>query len=416
MKRVRRVRLPRFRRDFPEPALYSRIRKLFAAEPAARRPAPRARLNVEALEDRRVMSAVGSLPNAYWQTTESGRVLARSDIGTMVEVTQASGGGITASLFNASGTLIRAVGVAGTGTNDYEPTVAMANNGRFVVAWTDAYNGNYNDLDVRAQVFDANGSAVTGTIWVASTTHNENSPSVGMDYYGNFAVAYTYAYSPTDHDIYVALYNSAGGYQRSVGVATSTRDEYAASLDMNAPGRFVVAYTYDYSSTDQDVYASLFATGGNFMNNTLIAGTTQVEDDPSAAIDMYGNYAVAYTSGNATTQVLVQRVNGGGALLGLPLAVGWSGNSEYQQSLDMAADGRFVVSYVYQYSSADSDVYAQEFSASGTPATGSFGVATSTNAEMQPSVAMDSAGDYAISYGWIGTYGSLNQSATIYTF
>jgi hypothetical protein len=389
-----------------------------APRPTPRSDAFRPTLRVEALEDRRLMATyAGSLGSYIGQNIQSGRTVGYSDVGTIVQVSQSAGNEITAEIFNSSTCQqIRVVGVPGTGANDYEPTIAVANNGRFVVAWSDAYNGNYNDLDVRAQVFDANGNAVGGTIWVAATTHNENTPSVGMDANGNFVVAYTYSYSSTDHDIYANQYNASGGFLRTVYVATSTHEEYEASVDMNATGTFVVAYTYDYSSTDQDIYASSFNSAGGLLTHVLIAGSSQVEDDAAAAIDGFGNYVVAYTIGSGTTQVQAQRVSNAGYLVGAPLTVDWGSNSEYQASVDMASDGRFVVAYTYQYSSTDSDVYAQEFSASGAKVGGVFAVASSDYAEMQPSVAMNSSGNFAVGYGYFGPYNIQYQAGSEYYF
>jgi hypothetical protein len=401
--------------------MLNHIRDLFRRAPRTfrRTSAPRPSLRVEALEDRRVMTTLlGSLTSLSGESILGGRTLGYSDINTIVQVSQPSGSGIRAEMFNAStGTIFRTVAVPGTdGINDFEPTIAVAGNGYFVVAWTHAYTGNFNDLDVHAQVFDAGGNAVGNTLWVASSLNNENSPSVGIDHNGNFAVAYTYAYSPTDHDVYVSMYTSSGAFLRSESVATSGHEEYGSSVDMNSSGQFVVAYTYDFSSSDQDVYANTYTASGALIRSTPIANSSQPEYEPSAAIDAYGDFVVSYTTGSNVTQVQARYVTANGLSQVAPISVGWAGSSEYQSSVDMASDGRFVIAYTYQYSATDSDVYAQEFTSTGGAIGGAFVVSNTANPEMTPSAAMDSAGDFAVGYAWIGANNTDWQSGNRYAF
>src|SRR5262249_35036661 len=138
-------------------------------------------------------------------------------------------------VYNSAGTpLTGAILISRIGDGNLYPSVAVGNDGRFVVAWTHFYS--FDDMDVQAQMFDGWGNKVGPIRWVASSGQDESAPSVAMDANGNFAVAYQYAYSPTDRDIYVRQYNSAGTYLRTVPVATSGQDELAPSIDMNAAG------------------------------------------------------------------------------------------------------------------------------------------------------------------------------------
>jgi hypothetical protein len=397
--------------------MLNRIRKLFAATPATRQPAPRARLSVEPLEDRRVMATLtGYLPSLAAHNVETGRTLARSDVGTMVEVYQDTGGAISARLFNSSGGLLRVVSVPGTNFNDSQPTVAMSNNGQFVVAWTDNYYGS-GDLDVRAQLFNSSGFTVGGTIWVAASTHNESQPSAGMDTYGNFAVAYTYDFGGGDNDVYVTQFNASGSWVRSFGVAQSSYVEEDPSLDMNILGQFVVAYNVtDYSSGESFIYASSYTASGALKSYHVELGEGFVAGGPSAAIDVNGNYAVAATGVNPYTgqaSGYVFRVNSVGSVLSSS-QVGQTWTNVYDLSIDMSLGGQYVVSWVMDYSATDQDVYAQQFNNSGVATGGPFAVANSGYSETNPTVAMDSYGNFTVGY-FVAQSGGYYQAGRIYS-
>jgi hypothetical protein len=295
--------------------------------------------------------------------------------------------------------------VAGTNGNDHDPTVAMNAAGQYVIAWDHDYYGNGTDIDVRAQAFNANFAPVTGTVLVAQTSHDENNPSAGIDYYGNFAVAYTYAYSPTDHDIYVQRFNASGTNVGSVYVATSTHEEYEPSLDMNASGSFVVAYTYDYSATDQDVYAKSFNPSGGLLNSVAIAISGTPEDQPAVAIDGQGNYVVAYTlESSPYTSAYFRRVSSTGQYLGAPVredsptggSGGFSGGgSTMRPAVEMSAAGQFVVTYVTESptSGNPTGLAFQEFNSGGSW----LGGDSFTDSRCyQASVGVDTLGNFTI--------------------
>jgi hypothetical protein len=403
--------------------MFQRIRNLIRPHSrAGRRPvAPRPTFRVEALEDRALMATYAGSLGTFTGVDDyqPGRTVGYSDVGTIVQVSQVPGQAITAEIISSTtGALVRTVTVPNTSwaSGDLYPTIGVSTGGRFVVAWQHAANGNFANLDVRAQPFDASGNAVGGTVTVASSAYYESEPSVGVDGKGNFAVAYTIEdLGSLRQNVNVRQFNALGGFLRTVVVNPSTMNVYSPSLDMNASGQFVVAYTADYSSTDQDVYATGFTAAGARQTYEAIATSTVPESGASAAIDASGNYVVAYTVGTTNTQVQLRRVSSAGSL-GAPISVGFTANSEGAPSVDMAADGRFVVSYAYWLSSIDDALYIQEFSASGTAVGSAFLVANTTNYVNAPKVAMNSAGSFAVGYVDYLADGTSYQTGSRYFF
>jgi hypothetical protein len=214
--------------------------------------------------------------------------------------------------------------------------------------------------------------------------------------------------------------------QEIVVAGNPNRREFAPSLDMNDAGQFAVAYTYDYApaGADLDVYASRYTAGGTLIANTAIATSIMQESEASVAIDGSGNYVVAYTLSQdeypppgsmfnipttVSSEVRAQRVSAAGVKQGGAISVGLSLDQfESQASVDMTDDGRFVISFTYDESSSGTNIYAQQFSVTGTPSS-TFSVTASSYDEFHSSVALDANANFVVAFQ---TYG-LKQTGPV---
>jgi hypothetical protein len=390
------------------------LKKIFRTADRAPAARPASRLKLEALEDRLALSGnlIARLPFVDGsRASEPGRSAARSDAGTVVQISE-DGDGLRYRLFNSSGGLLRTGTVPGTDPNrDYEPTVAMANNGRFVIAWTHVWSYSPYDLDVRAQVFDAGGNAVGGTLGVATSNNLEDEPAAGMDAYGNFAVAYRYAYSPTDHDVYASSYNSTGQLLGTAAVAVSASDDGSPSVAMNRSGEYVVAFTSTWAGSTS-VYESTY----NIWSQQLGSAWVFYGDSPSAAIDAQGNVGVAFRFDDAGVgQVYVEEYTATGQWRE-GVHAGWGGENQYSPSLAMADDGRFVVAYMDDdwVVPSQTGVYAEEYSASGVQLRW-IDVAYGPGYNSLPTVAMTANGGFAVDY-FYNNGSTIVQGDSLYGF
>lgn len=271
-----------------------------------------------------------------------------------------------------------------------------------VEVWTEQYSPT--DSDIYARV-SYNGSVVNNRVPVALSTHNEWNPSVSINSSGQFAVAYEYQYSSSDIDIYARTFNGAGTpLSGTVYVATTTHNEYDPDVDINYWGQFVVGYEYQYSSSDMDIYARSFNIYGTPQSGTLhVASSGHNEWNPAVAINSSGRFVVAneyqYSSSDIDLQAHVYSL--GGASLAT-LTVANTGRNEWDPDVDMNDAGRFVVAYDYQYSSTDIDVYARQFTPTNAAGTSysmqSYTAASSTRNEFDPSVSVAWNGNFAVSY------------------
>ena len=194
---------------------------------------------------------------------------------------------------------------------------------RKVLSTASAFSGPYlvtvetrnfgNDVDVYATLYK-NNAVVKSNIPVATTGRRELAPSVSINSNGRFVVAYEDVFSSTDSDVKVRMYNAAGSPLTSAIAALSTsKREYEPSVDLNAFGRVIVAFTQQYSSTDRDVLATQFyptSTAGTSYSLTQITisnSSTAKEFSPSIYVAPNGDAAVAYTTqvGTADSDIKV---------------------------------------------------------------------------------------------------------------
>ncbi|MEZ0579977.1 Calx-beta domain-containing protein [Nocardioides sp. MH1] len=140
--------------------------------------------------------------------------------------------------------------------------------------------------------------------------------------------------------------------------------------------------------------------GPEIRVNTATAG---VQERPAVAMDAVGDFVVAWSGHGAggINGIYAQRYGADGSPRGGEIHVNtFSNDTQYGARVAMDADGDFVV--VWRSVGQDgefSGVYAQRFSASGTPQGVETRVnTTTTGSQDSGSVAMDASGDYVIAW------------------
>jgi hypothetical protein len=199
--------------------------------------------------------------------------------------------------------------------NQFDPSVATAANGNYVVVWNSAVNGAY---DVVGQLFNATKTPL-GTEFIVSTLANAQSrPDVAMDAAGDFVVVWSGAGTQTNtstntSDVFAQVYNFDGN---AVGatIQVNTYDpgvQNQARVAMDATdGEFVVAWTSygqrnPANENTTDIYYREFQ-----LNGTAEGATATVEQPvndaslyaqslPDVAMDASGDFVIVW---DAATQ------------------------------------------------------------------------------------------------------------------
>lgn len=192
---------------------------------------------------------------------------------------------------------------------EFDPSVAMDAAGNFVVSYTLQFSGT--DLDVYARRYNAAGVSL-GTTVVAGSGLNEFSSSVARTADGRFAVAYQINNGATGADIQLRRYSAAGGLVGTHTIANSTRAELDPEVAMDAFGNAMVAYQFAFSGSDHDIYARRVSAGGLLGPNIAVETSTAFESNPAIAVDMNaGEFVVGYQRAGG---VRVREMNANGTV------------------------------------------------------------------------------------------------------
>jgi Ca2+-binding RTX toxin-like protein len=298
------------------------------------------------------------------------------------------------------------------------PSVAMDADGDFVVAWS-SYGQDGSNEGIYAQRFDAAGVMQGGEFRVNTfTALGQRRPSVAMDADGDFVISWhSNAQDGDSFGIYAQKYNSAGviqGNEFRVNTTTVNSQSFS-SVAMEANGDFVIAWT----STAQDgsgdgIFAQRYnaagvAQGGEFAVNTF---TTSNQSAPSTAIDADGDFVVAWQSYGQDGSVLgiyARRYNMAGVAQGTEFPVNtFTTDAQFSPAVAMDTDGDFVVSWTsYAQDGNDNGVYAQRYNAAGVAQGAEFRVNTETvDIQRNSTVAMDANGNFVIAWESLSQDGS----------
>lgn len=356
-----------------------------------------------------------------------------------------SGYGIFAQRYDAAGQPVGQEFQVNTFTSgdQKDPSVAMDENGDFVVVW-DSYGGDGAYWGVEARKYSANGTPTTSTEFTVNSTTagNQQYPSVAMDATGDFAVAWTSSKtlytSPQDGSgagVFAKYYSADATLPPSsefqVNTFTSGNQDYpSVAIDDN--GDFIVtweSYGGDgaYWGVEAQRYkvssqTSVTRVGSEFTVNATTAGNQR---HPSVAMDKVGDFAVAWVSnpqdGDGDGVFMRAFDNAGTAVTASDVQVNQTtAGDQNVPSISMDDSGDFVVTW-QSYNAANSgisgfsysDVYERSFSITGQPTTSERELPTDiTNNptytggyQNSPDVALDSAGDYIVAWDGYGKYG-----------
>jgi hypothetical protein len=246
--------------------------------------------------------------------------------------------------FDASGTPIIPIATIASGHNDYQPAVA-ASNGSFVITWVHVYSTTDHDIYAERFVISSGVPLAQGTFGVNFDTNDEEAPSVAMAPDGRFDIAYMREYSSSDWDIFASQYAGNGSLIRSmIPINNDGNSEASPSISMDNGGNAVVAYdrlvndwgvavnrlsstgvvgpmitVQDVTGVDElDPTVALLPTGGRFVVSFEFLGSTEVTEfdsnnletfsvwplvgnQPSLTLNSFGQYFVTYTRYDTAT-------------------------------------------------------------------------------------------------------------------
>lgn len=285
------------------------------------------------------------------------------------------------------------------------PSVAVFQDGRFVVVW----NG---DGGARARFFDSQGRLAGGEIPLKLTgTVNQ----VAADRDGTFLVAWTGHTQPTS--VYVRRFNPNGSPRGRLirANAPGSRNRFNPVIAVGADSRIAVAWASEiepdapWEEGSTEVVGRIFSARGT----PLTPGFILLEASPPGPPGDDGNHAYPASLALAPdgtlnalvryfgicTQSFLARADPGASerteLIRFDGACG--GLHSHQQGLAMGKDGSLVATFV------DHELYAQRISRHGTLRGGIVTVSEDfTSYQADPSIALQAGGSFVVVWADLG--------------
>lgn len=327
-------------------------------------------------------------------------------------------GGIFAQIFDSLGHALTTQDIPVNSTtveDQIEPVVAIAPDGSFVVAWSGENADAGLDKGIVARRFTTNGTPIGDEFLVNTFTNfDQDAPTIAMAEDGSFTIAWTSIGLDGSLDSIAAQRFSANG--TSLGdeflVNTTTLDDQSApAIAMTPTGEFVIVWQGDGQDGDESgIFAQRYDADGRTLGNEFQVTSSAVGDqeNPAIAIDAEGNFVVAWESDalEATnTEIFARRFNSDGDPLGDDFLVNLTLTDD-QTNPDVAldGDGNFLISWTNEGTGiSQDDVFYRQFNADGAALTLEVQVNTVTDDDQRAAaIAQNLLGDTVIVWESLG--------------
>ncbi|MEH2135616.1 beta strand repeat-containing protein [Nostoc sp.] len=248
------------------------------------------------------------------------------------------------------------------------------------------------------------------------TSNEQVNPTVAIDATGDFVISWTsYGQDGSGNGIYAQRYNSAGlaqGNEFKVNTST-TADQINPTIAMDAAGDFVISWqSLGQDGSGNGIYAQRYNSTGVAQGNEFKVNTSTIGDqiNPTVAIDATGDFVISWQSQDGSgTGIYAQRYNSAGVAQGNEFKVNtYTADNQINPTVAMDAAGDFVISWQSYYQD-DSyyGIYAQRYNSSGVAQGNEFKVNTyTTKNQTNSTVAMDATGNFVISWQSLGQDGA----------
>ncbi|WP_456460058.1 putative Ig domain-containing protein [Reichenbachiella sp.] len=257
-----------------------------------------------------------------------------------------------------------------TSTSSRYPSVALNDEGNFMVAWH-FYNGAGGE-DVMGSVYDWNGEVVKDDFILNSdeTDGHQVYPDIALDENGDFRVIWSSTtYSDDSYSAIATKKFSPTGVEESAVTNYLTDDvlnvnDHRGSIAINEDGDIAVSYTYGYDG--YELYLNVF-------NKTL---ESQVEDlqisnsdniqvfKPAITATDEGDFVVAWVEDGDYNDLLVRKYSSGATFEGNAIKIDAGGDRPNEAGIQAVDDGDFILTFVDEIDdSGDYDgIWAQRLS------------------------------------------------------
>jgi hypothetical protein len=284
------------------------------------------------------------------------------------------------------------------------PSVSIGLSGNFVIAWEDFRQ---TDSDVYAQRYDSNGNKLDTNIVVNSDSLNEDqyNPTVSVGRNDRFMVTWVDLRRGVK-DIFATLVSFDGTPETSVfrvDTTTTTESRENAWIDSDTTGRYMVSWT-DYAPTYPTIYSQRFDSLGQFLGSKLRISDEEATDerhDPTLSTSPSGAYVVGWMDKrNLNYDIYARTVRSDGSpqqANSFILNDDSSGANQKNPKIATKSDGGFMAVWE-DFRNSNSDIYLKRFDPNGQPLRDDLRVNDSLGQIYHglPDIACDGLGDFVV--------------------
>lgn len=296
-----------------------------------------------------------------------------------------------------------------TKSDQMYPSVAVAKNGRFVIAWV-SEKQDKSDYGIYAQRFNKIGIPLGSEFRVNTyTKKSQSNPDIAMDLKGNFVITWaSYNQDGSYAGVYAQRYSKDGTpVESEFRVNITTKDwQFMPNCSMDRKGNFIITWSslvFSYTPNG-NVFASIYDSYGfpiysEFQVNTYFQGA---QNSSAVATDRNGNFRVTWASweqDGSDYGVYCQKFNRNGNPIGPEIQVNnFTNKNQSNPSIAMNLRGEFVIAWESKgQDGSKTCVCVQRFNKAGKKVGPEIVANTYTdNDQSNPKVAIDKAGNFLV--------------------
>ncbi len=299
---------------------------------------------------------------------------------------------IKGRVFNADGSPVNASDILiSTSNTDVQqaPQITSLENGGFVITWNSMDNGS--NYDIRGRVFNADGSPVNASDFAVSTsnTNNQYVPQITSLENGDFVICWYSNDNGSNYDIRARVFNPDGSPVNASDILISTTNTsnqgYSEITSLENGGFVIVWRSYD-STSNWDIRGRVFNADGTPVNTedfAISTSNTNIQQLPQITKLLNGGFVVIWESNdNGSDYDIRARVfNADGTAVNASDILVSTSNIAAQEypEITVLENDNFVVAWESSNNGSDYDIRARIFDANGNPLDDLIGIGTINN-------------------------------------
>lgn len=269
------------------------------------------------------------------------------------------------------------------------PDIAFNKQGNFMITWEDHRN---EQTDIYAQLFLKAGEPLGPNFRVNDddiASCGQWKPAITASSNGDFIITWQDERDDWLFDIYAQVYFSDGRKKNSnfkVNADSISNSQYRPAIAASDDNGYVITWC-DYRNESYDIYAQRYGSDGMVLDGNFRVDDDQYgssQHDPVVAAAKNGDFVIAWIDcRNGRKDLYAQRYGQGG----IPVGTSFKVNADQlmgeasEPAISVSQLGAFIISWTH-ISGSDTDIYAQQFSQTGTRINDNFRI-TDTSYNIQ---------------------------------